>query len=371
MNPLPEWLLQAASLVGTALLGVAVFLAGTVVFDVVHALLHAFLHARSPLLRALGGLHRHHHDFLGPSLRIRDEKTRDNLLYHRLPEFVTQGAVVLLLRPLFGAGPVLVAFGIVTVLFVWVTLHRGRDVNHRERLDVVGRPGDLLVGTDYHALHHVHPDRYLGSFISLFDRVFGTGCQIAGRRIVMTGANGTFGAPLREMLEREGARVRGLVFGVDWTYGDYGRLDDALREADVLVLAHGSKKDRAMDANCHSFVAIGERFRELHEGAQVPVEIWAVGSEIELHPAWGNPALRDYLESKRAFMRHARAWFRDRTFIYRHIVPSAFSSRMGPGLISGRTAARIALFFIRRGFRYVPVTYTGIALLNRWNYRSR
>jgi hypothetical protein len=41
---------------------------------------------------------------------------------------------------------------------------------------------------------------------------------------------------------------------------------------------------------------------------------------------------------------------------------------MGPGLMSGRTAARIAMFFIRRGFRYVPVTYTGIALVNYWKF---
>ena len=54
----------------------------------------------------------------------------------------------------------------------------------------------------------------------------------------------------------------------------------------------------------------------------------------------------------------------DGDVLYRHIVPSAFRSRMGGGLMSGRTAAAIALWLIRRGFRYVPVTYTGIAFLN-------
>ena len=38
---------------------------------------------------------------------------------------------------------------------------------------------------------------------------------------------------------------------------------------------------------------------------------------------------------------------------------------MGPGLISGRFAARWALFFLERGFQYIPVTYTGVAL---WNW---
>jgi hypothetical protein len=34
-------------------------------------------------------------------------------------------------------------------------------------------------------------------------------------------------------------------------------------------------------------------------------------------------------------------------------------------MMSADTAAAIALFFIRRGFRYVPVTFTGLAF---WNY---
>ena len=37
---------------------------------------------------------------------------------------------------------------------------------------------------------------------------------------------------------------------------------------------------------------------------------------------------------------------------------------MGHGLMSADTAATVALGLIRRGFRYVPVTYTGIAFLN-------
>jgi hypothetical protein len=98
------------------------------------------------------------------------------------------------------------------------------------------------------------------------------------------------------------------------------------------------------------------------------VEVWAVGSEIECHPAFGNRDLQVYLESKRAYARHARRYYRDRDILYRHIVPSAFRSPMGFGLISGTTAAWIALFLIRRGFRYVPVTYTGIALVNYFKF---
>jgi hypothetical protein len=78
--------------------------------------------------------------------------------------------------------------------------------------------------------------------------------------------------------------------------------------------------------------------------------------------------LKEYRRSKLAYARHARRYYADRDLIYRHIVPSSFRSKMGPGLISGETAARWSLFLIRRGFRYVPVTYTGIALINYFKF---
>lgn len=65
-----------------------------------------------------------------------------------------------------------------------------------------------------------------------------------------------------------------------------------------------------------------------------------------------------------ALARAAATLMHDPHILYRHVVPSAFCSRMGKGLMSGRTAATIAFWLIRRGFRYVPVTCTGIAYLN-------
>jgi hypothetical protein len=137
-----------------------------------------------------------------------------------------------------------------------------------------------------------------------------------------------------------------------------------LESADILVLAHGAKGNQAMQANCDSFLAIFDRFKSLTRHRQVPVEVWAVGSEIECHPALGDAGLRSYARSKRAFARAAATLMHDRDVLYRHVVPSAFRSRMGTGLMDGRTAAAIAVWLIRRGFRYVPVTYTGIAFLN-------
>jgi hypothetical protein len=169
---------------------------------------------------------------------------------------------------------------------------------------------------------------------------------------------------MKSLLERAGAVVIPLKFGVDWTYLDYSGADSVLETADILILAHGAKGASAMQANCDSFLALIERFRALTRHRQVPIEVWAVGSEIECHPPFGNPNLQVYAHSKRAYARAAARLVYDPDVLYRHIVPSAFRSRMGPGLMSGRTTAVIALWLIRRGFRYVPVTYTGIAFLN-------
>ena len=187
---------------------------------------------------------------------------------------------------------------------------------------------------------------------------------------MITGSQGAFGSALKRALEGKGARGVGVRFGVDWTYSDYSRLEEKLREADVLILSHGSKKEQAMAANCTSWVALINRYRQLRREAGKPSEIWGLGSEIELHPAWGIKDLEAYLESKRAFAHYAAKLYRDPDLIYRHIVPSAFRSRMGFGLMSAKTAVRIALFFLERDWRYIPVTYTGFAFFNYLRFRK-
>jgi hypothetical protein len=342
--------------------------AGSLVFDVVHYLLHQFARSRFGLLRAMGALHETHHQFFTRQLRFDEGLSRRNLIEHVVPEFLTRTLVVLPCA--FFCHPLAVALVVLVNLiqFVSVIVLRGRDANH-VAFDMLPAPGSsLMVGPRYHAMHHVYPDAFYGSVVPLLDKVFGTAMSLQGRRVALSGAGGAFGSALRPLLERAGAQVRGLKYGVDYTYQDYSGLDGALGEADVLILAHGSKRDAAMQANCDSFVAIIERFLSLHRNDRVPVEVWGVGSEIEFHPAWGNADLQVYLESKRAFAKHAHAYYREDRFIYRHICPAAFKSRMGWAPLSAGAAAAMTMFLIRRGFRYVPVTYTGIALLNYFRF---
>ncbi len=351
--------------------GVALFLAASTLFDVVHYVLHRFLKSRYALLRRVGALHQAHHDFYTDTLQFDARYARANLLNHVIPEYGNQVMFTLPGYFLLGPWPVAVALAIETFIFTMVVIRGGMDEHHIEAAKRGPRrnyAAGAFVTADYHTLHHIHPDRFYSSYVTAFDRLMGTACQIAGRRVALTGASGAFGSAMARLLVREGATVATLKHGVDFLDDDASLADEVLRDAEILVLCHGAKGAEAMAANCDSFVTLVERFKSLKVPPLTPIEVWAVGSEIECHPSFGDPVLKEYRRSKVAYARHARRYYSDRTMIYRHIVPSSFRSKMGPGLISGETAAKSALFLIRRGFRYVPVTYTGIALVNYFKF---
>jgi hypothetical protein len=363
----------ARELVQGSLGCLALYVWATFLGDIVHCGLHLAARSRWKALALVGALHEAHHRFLGRDLRIHPEHAAANLICHRIPEYVTQALATSIGFWVMPWPSVLVVLAFETVLAVVGTARGGIDSNHTEspypRWSFLG----LFVGPLYHARHHVFPERYFGSTTRLFDVLFARGCHFQGRRFAITGASGALGGPLARMLQAEGAQVTPLKYGRDFDYGDYERLVPVLAVTDVLVLCHGSKVRDATEANCTSFVTIIELFRRVRDPGMRSAlpEVWAVGSEIEAHPAWGDPDLEIYLRSKRAFARHARRYFHDAGMLYRHIVPSAYTSPMGRGLISGATAAAIAMFFIRRGFRYVPVTYTGIACVNWLRYAWR
>jgi hypothetical protein len=342
----------------------ALFVVATFVFDAIHFSLHRCLSSRFRWLRRLARPHKAHHAFFDRRLQYHDDVAMPNLIHHVIPEYATQMLVCGLALAVLGPLPVIVVMLSFTAVFARAMVLKGKDHNHIPFPVIPPARGMLLVRAPYHALHHIYPDSYLSSYTTLFDRLMGTACQVRRRRVALTGASGSFGSAMKDLLEHAGAEVIPLRFGTDWKYGDYSNTDAVLESADILVLAHGAKGEHAMQANCDSFLELIDRFKGLTHNRQVPAEVWAVGSEIECHPAFGNAGLRSYARSKRAFAWEASRLMQDRDLLYRHIVPSAFCSRMGPGLMTGRAAAAIAFWLIRRGFRYVPVTYTGIALLN-------
>src|SRR5690606_6195833 len=123
------------------------------------------------------------------------------------------------------------------------------------------------------------------------------------------------------------------------------------------------------NANYTTFRDLVELFTDVGRSRLTAPEVWAVGSEVEFHGDMGLEELKDYSASKRAYALKAREFYRSNDLIYRHIVPSSFTSAMGKGAMSADTAVGITLALICRGFRYVPVTLTGLAVLNYFRFR--
>jgi hypothetical protein len=342
-----------------------VFVLGAALFDVVHYILHVWENSRFRVLRFLGGLHGVHHLFLDKEMKLQRQHSRLNLLNHVIPEYLTAVVGMILLGFVFGWLPVLLVIALRTIMVIVYLFQKGEDFTHYEMSRINANRSLIFVGPRYHALHHVYVNQHYSSFINVFDLVCGTNCQIAGRRFLVTGSSGAYGSAMVAELRRRGALVDTATYGSDFTSQDVSKMRGKLEQADVVVLAHGAKGDGAWDANYVTPSKIIDLFREIGKNRLVPPEVWALGSEIEIHPHFGARDLVEYSRSKRAFARRARAYYSDPDLIYRHIVPSAFTSQMGRGLISAKTAVKISLFFIARGFSYVPVTYTTLAY---WNY---
>ncbi|MCW8452446.1 hypothetical protein [Legionella quinlivanii] len=340
----------------------------TLFFDFIHVAFHLCLKSTNSRLRRIGRWHLRHHQFLNTRLKINADLWSDNLIYHAIPEFLIQIIGCLFCLFFFSAGAVLSTIVIETWFFLISVYRKGVDRNHSPAKPKPACPGGLLVTPEYHALHHIFPDRYFGSICRLIDYFLGTGCQIARKKIMLTGAGGALGGALKLQLEKEGAFVSTPCFGVDYHYDDYEKMIPLLKHTDILVLCHGSKYQFAQQANCDSFIAIIELYKQVKAKALYPAEVWAVGSEIEIQPCFGREKIKDYAQSKRNFAKAARVYFHERDILYRHMIYSRFTSSMGRGFMSADFAAWASLFLIKRGFKYIPVTYTGLAFLNYFRF---
>ncbi|WP_108459294.1 hypothetical protein [Devosia naphthalenivorans] len=346
-----------------------VFIVSTALFDALHWILHKWETSRFPLLRKFSSWHWVHHKFLGLDMQVNPAYARANLWFHILPEYLTSMAGTLIFLLFFPWPVIATVAAIRTIMLVMTIREEGLDYNHMSMDRVGGQQGLLWVDNNYHAMHHVYPHNFFSSFANVFDLAAGTACQIKGRRFLITGASGAFGSAMAAKLAALGGTVDTAKSGVDFTAGNYAATGEKLERADVLVLSHGAKSEDCWNANYQTFCDLIDLFMETGKTRLAPPEVWALGSEVEFHGDMGMAELRDYSASKRAFALRARDYYRSNALIYRHIVPSSFTSAMGKGAMSASTAVGIALFFIRRGFRYVPVTLTGLAVLNYFRFR--
>lgn len=340
------------------------FLLSTLLFDIIHYFLHQSAKSKLPLLKQLASIHTPHHLFFTSNLKINHLWQKKNLKQHILLEYLIQIMGILLCSFFFSLPAIILAILFTTCISSYILFCGGLDKRHTQQDTIQPYRGSIFVDAAYHALHHIYPNKFFSSYIKLLDIILGTGHKLAGKKIVMTGASGALGSNMRRLLEQEGALVTTFKYGVDYTYDHYDKLKNDLVHTDILFLCHGAKYDQAQQANCDSFVKIIELYKKVHRNSILPPEIWAVGSEIECHPYFGIKKLRNYAISKRNFARYARQYYHDSAIQYRHLVHSAFTSQMGPGLITAKLAAKITLFFLKRGFKYIPVTYTGFALIN-------
>ncbi len=334
-----------------------IFLASTFLFDVLHYQLHRWRFSRFAVLRVFASWHQVHHDFLDKQMQVHPELKSRNLWVHLVPEYLTSLAgtlVFLLVLPWFV--PVGLNVLVQTALFIGRVREEGEDVNHMsmDRLD--GRRGLWWVSQSYHAMHHIHPLGFYSSCANVFDILFGTAIRLRGRVVAVTGATGALGSAFVRRLEREGAEV----IAVDARVAD----DQWMGRAHILVLAHGVKGADAVRVNATETVALVERFIDAGRERLEPPEVWGVGSEAELHGDLGRAAMVEYVKSKRIFADRARGWWDNPDVTYRHIVPSAFRSDMGWGPLSADAVVWLAMFWIKRGFRYIPATITGLAWVN-------
>ena len=169
-------------------------------------------------------------------------------------------------------------------------------------------------------------------------------------------------------LQRRGGIVETAKSGVDFSAGNYAGISDKLARADVLVLAHGAKTEDCWNANYVTFTGLIDLFIE------------------SARPAWPRPRSGPW--ARRSNSMAIWAWTNSRPIPppsgpsppapanITAAMPCSIGTRPlllhlghGQGRDERQTAVAIALFFIRRGFSYVPITLTGMALLNYFRFR--
>ncbi len=299
-----EWLLAV-------LFGPVLWLAGAIVFDGVHWVLHGMLRSRRAWLRALARPHGVHHEWIDRDLETHWDLRDANVWCHIVPEYLTQlvftGAVALVL-PL----PFAVVLGTLqTAVFLGILAYGGRDVNHRPAARIDAHPPGWLTPPAYHALHHAWPDAYFSSYTKLVDRLVGGCAQIAERRFGWRGPDSALAAALRGEVERAGGRSA--------TSPDLGAVD-------VLVLLDPS---RPVEAEVEAFI-------EATRDRRLPPEVWALRSSPE------DAVARRYVSD-------------DVRVCFRAIV--APRTALAPD--AARRAARRALFWIRRDAHFAVAADRG------------
>lgn len=346
--------------------GIAIFVVSTFVFDVIHFLLHKMEQSQILWVSKMGRLHQIHHQFFDEKLKTHPELWQANLKYHLIPELVTQIIVTSLFIIWANSYAVLAVVLFEILIFFYVLSKKGFDFNHTYNEKAAKRPSmSWFILPNYHYQHHIDPTNFYGSWYRFFDFIFGYSSSINQKTFLITGSSGTFGREIKQIFLKKGIRFVEIKYGIDFTQNSYDEFVSKIQGVDGLILCHGSKED-CQWSMVESYKKLITLFLE-HVETDLP-EIWALGSEIEFHPAVFKRDI-PYEKAKREYAKFAIELYQNKNILYRHIVSAAFKSSFNPAPFGAKAFAWLAVFFAKRGFRYIPLTYTGIAYLNYFKFR--
>jgi hypothetical protein len=384
------------------LIASAIALMSIIWVELVRDSYHLLAHLWQPLYR----LHSWHHRIFRPDLSVKSEAIyRQANWYNDLPE-----SLVMLLFS-FGYGLLIINQGWIAVEYQWLVwlgslytltfslgaIARGLGVPYADEItDVTHRQGEFtdipanyFVNRTYHWRHHFDDqDAYFCGTLTLVDRIVGSALSLKGKKVAVTGANGTLGRALIKQLHLKGAKVTALTSQdkelfielnhqeiplktVTWQIGEEKELADIFQQTDILIInhginVHGEKTAEAIEKSYQINTFSGWRLMELFLNTvktnkdKATKEIWVNTSEAEVSPAF-SPL---YEMSKRTMgglvtMKRVNA-----PCVIRKLILGPFKSNLNPiGVMSAEWVSKQIINLAVRDFRNIIVTINPLTYL--------
>jgi sterol desaturase/sphingolipid hydroxylase (fatty acid hydroxylase superfamily) len=329
------------------------YFTGSLFFDIAHYLLHKFSKSQYRILRRIGYLHEVHHLYFNRRLRFNNRYRFSNTICELPLELSCQicGTWLgyLAAQALSLTGPGLLSQELLHLVLIFevarssvVAILEGRDSNHQSYCTVVPKaPHSFLVGPEYHALHHVDPSAYISSSFRFLDWLLGTSYTLRARRVALAGLSGPLARALKSELQAKEmvSCVRDLSLDDD----DDEKIVDRLANTDVLILSN----EEAFECRIKIIELFRKHYTPRRGHSFLLPEIWYFGNQKKI--ASPSPSAA----GKKTFTNYARRCYDAEDIVYRHIVLSTPVSKLGYASLGH---AKAALWWIRRGARYVPVT---------------
>lgn len=369
-------------------------------------LVRDFYHYLAHIWQPLSRLHTWHHRVFKPDLSVNSiEIYRQAHWYNDVPEslfmllcsigfallVITQGWILPSYQWLAWLG------SLYTLSFTGSAIARGLGIPYADEItDVTHRQGDFeeipshwLVNRSYHWRHHFDDQNayFCGTF-TILDRIMGTSLSLKGKKIAVTGANGTLGQALIKQLYLKGAKVTALtsqnaelfininnnqipIKTISWQIGEELNLSELFDKIDILILNHGinvyGEKDseaigKSYEINTFSGWRLMELFLQTIKNNQdkATKEIWVNTSEAEVNPAF-SPL---YEMSKRTMGDLVTLKRVNSPIIIRKLILGPFKSNLNPiGIMSGDWVAKQIVNLAVRDFRDIIVTINPLTYL--------